>query len=1063
LRLGTEAATPENQWNYKVMASALNVTELEGSPIEFRASGITTGASRLILVDGGGQTGPASLPLTKAIVAKVVDDAGNGIPQHPVAFEVTQGGGTVNGSTNSSISVNTGNDGTASVQWYLGGNLTANAQRLSIRSTNGVSDLTDSPMTIQATATTGPPDPDVSTVVSNVQELLSDGQQTATITVTLTDKFSNPIPGKPVLITSSGQNDIINQPSSLTDASGRAVGTIRSTQAGSKRISARVFEASGVELNSFATVNFAAQPAEEAALAENSNNQVTNAGTATPKAAAVKILDRNGNGVPGLPVTFNVLEGAGFLLDYQANASQEVLAKAGPLVAMTDDGGIARVIWVLGPNPGANRVEATASWMGELLDNVPVQFTATAVNPTQPYSMIYLTGRERSSWQAGEMIPEILAIKVTDANGNAVASQSINFRVTVGNGQLSVTNSASDYQGIAQTRFTLDEAVGSNIVEAQGSLAGSPVTYSYLGVVGPPAQIVKHGSGGSSGGVGSSYTAAVRVVDLHNNPIAAAPMAFTILSGGGTIQSADNATGSDGVARATLSLPNTVGRTILRATSDSLPNFYEDVAIDVTAGLASKMAIVAITNNQHGTVGRELPRDLQVLITDQFGNPVEGQSVSWLSGGAGNTLSSTNSVSDKKGIASTKLTLGGQSLGANNVQASALTLTPANILFTVTGETNQFPLFNNEVSNKTINEGNTLTIQATATDADGELVSYRIENAPTGATFNVNGTFVWTPQHSQIGEHEVTFIATDTRDGIDVETITITVQSVNRLPVVQSFSPADTLDFSFVQKQQTVFSVSATDPDGDPVSYLWYINGTFTNIVSPQFSLNGLAYDPGTYQIQVHISDGKDTRKITWHTDIINAVELATFAAVFNEFEGVKINWNTTREINNVGFNVFRSVTETGIYAQVNADLIAASDDGKYEFVDQSVETGGRYFYKLEDIDINGNRSEHGPISIQVMAPETYDLSQNYPNPFNPTTNIRFQLPEGGRVVLQIYDVLGRKVHTLVDEDRRAGFHIITWDARNDLGLKVSTGVYYYRMVVGKGEYVESRKMLLMK
>jgi len=129
--------------------------------------------------------------------------------------------------------------------------------------------------------------------------------------------------------------------------------------------------------------------------------------------------------------------------------------------------------------------------------------------------------------------------------------------------------------------------------------------------------------------------------------------------------------------------------------------------------------------------------------------------------------------------------------------------------------------------------------------------------------------------------------------------------------------------------------------------------------------------------------------------------------------------------------------------------------------LDNSVKAGGTYYYKLVDVNINGVRTEHGPISIKITAPEKFELSQNYPNPFNPETKIRYQLPSASSVEIRIFDVLGRDVKTLVSQDVEAGYHIANWDARNNDGVQVSSGVYYY--YIRAGEYKITKKMLLMK
>ena len=88
--------------------------------------------------------------------------------------------------------------------------------------------------------------------------------------------------------------------------------------------------------------------------------------------------------------------------------------------------------------------------------------------------------------------------------------------------------------------------------------------------------------------------------------------------------------------------------------------------------------------------------------------------------------------------------------------------------------------------------------------------------------------------------------------------------------------------------------------------------------------------------------------------------------------------------------------------------------------------------------------------------PGDFALFQNYPNPFNATTVIRYSLPQASNVKIAIYDLLGRKVETLVQGEQPAGYHQATWNAD-----EASSGLYFYR--IQAGEYAETRKMVLLK
>lgn len=124
----------------------------------------------------------------------------------------------------------------------------------------------------------------------------------------------------------------------------------------------------------------------------------------------------------------------------------------------------------------------------------------------------------------------------------------------------------------------------------------------------------------------------------------------------------------------------------------------------------------------------------------------------------------------------------------------------------------------------------------------------------------------------------------------------------------------------------------------------------------------------------------------------------------------------------------------------------AVSDGGKKAL---RVVVGSRNYVETNSNDI-------------TLVPTAFDLAQNFPNPFNPETMIRYSLPEAATVTLEIYNMLGQKVRTLVDHTQQAAdFYTLSWNGRDDNGKALSSGMYLYRLTAGS--YVNTRKMVLMK
>jgi hypothetical protein len=184
-------------------------------------------------------------------------------------------------------------------------------------------------------------------------------------------------------------------------------------------------------------------------------------------------------------------------------------------------------------------------------------------------------------------------------------------------------------------------------------------------------------------------------------------------------------------------------------------------------------------------------------------------------------------------------------------------------------------------------------------------------------------------------------------------------------------------------------------------------------------------------------------------------VELVAFTAR-NTAEGVQLTWRTASEQNNAGFEVQRR-SEKASEWQVLGFVRGAGTTAEaqsYTFLDKSA--SGKVQYRLKQIDFDGQFEYSNVIEVDAGLPKVFALEQNYPNPFNPSTTIRYQLPVASEVKLEVYDVLGKKIATLVNERQSAGSYQVVWNASG-----LSSGTYFYRLQAGT--FVETKKMIMVK
>ncbi|MBA4316772.1 MAG: hypothetical protein C0412_00070 [Flavobacterium sp.] len=184
-------------------------------------------------------------------------------------------------------------------------------------------------------------------------------------------------------------------------------------------------------------------------------------------------------------------------------------------------------------------------------------------------------------------------------------------------------------------------------------------------------------------------------------------------------------------------------------------------------------------------------------------------------------------------------------------------------------------------------------------------------------------------------------------------------------------------------------------------------------------------------------------------------VELESFE-VFDNENFVNLNWRTATEINNYGFEIQRK-SEISDWQRIGFVQGHGNSNStkKYYFIDDNI-LSGTIKYRLKQIDFDGKYEYSKEVDIQVEPPNKLTINYNYPNPFNPSTRISYSIPTNGLITLKIFDVLGNEVTTLVNEDKSAGKHEISFN-----GKFLSSGTYICKLRFGNSEV--SKKLLLLK
>jgi hypothetical protein len=190
-------------------------------------------------------------------------------------------------------------------------------------------------------------------------------------------------------------------------------------------------------------------------------------------------------------------------------------------------------------------------------------------------------------------------------------------------------------------------------------------------------------------------------------------------------------------------------------------------------------------------------------------------------------------------------------------------------------------------------------------------------------------------------------------------------------------------------------------------------------------------------------------------------VELISFTGTV-QGRTIALVWKTATEVNSSSYEIERRMSG-GSWKKIGEQKAAGVSNKTlvYRYQDNLTNIGkGNVVYRIKALDHDGSYKYSAEVEVAAV-PTRYSLEHNYPNPFNPTTKIQYSLPEDAKVRLAVYDILGRQVAELVNEEQRAGYY-----EKAFTGNSFSSGIYFYRIMVeaqGKNAFTQVKKMLLMK
>jgi hypothetical protein len=416
-------------------------------------------ASALSIAAGDGQTAAAGSPVATLPAVKVTDAFGNAVSGFNITFAVASGGGALTGGA-----ATTNSSGIATVgSWTLGTKVGPNT--LTATGTG----LTPGSVTFTAQGAAGGAAKVVG-VAGLTQTATAGGPVATAPAVRVTDSNDNPVAGFAVDFGVGPNSGTVTGGNAVTDAAGiAAIQTwTLGTTPGPQTLVATAGSLSGSPVIFNAT---AVAPIPARVVYNGGDGQTAIINSAVPIIPAVRVVDAAGIGVPGFTVTFAVTAGGGAITGGDAVTNVNGFASVGS--------------WVLGPNPGANTLTATAG----TLSGSPITFNATGIAPT-PTTIAIFAGNQQTV-NSGQQVPIKPAALVTDAQGRGVPGVNVVFSIRSGSGSITGASTFTNTSGVA----TLDSwtlGIGENSLFATANgLSGSPLIFVAVGTV--AVQVVTFG------------------------------------------------------------------------------------------------------------------------------------------------------------------------------------------------------------------------------------------------------------------------------------------------------------------------------------------------------------------------------------------------------------------------------------------------------------------------------------------------------------------------------------------------------------------------------------------
>ena len=236
-----------------------------------------------------------------------------------------------------------------------------------------------------------------------------------------------------------------------------------------------------------------------------------------------------------------------------------------------------------------------------------------------------------------------------------------------------------------------------------------------------------------------------------------------------------------------------------------------------------------------------------------------------------------------------------------------------------------------------------------------------------------------------------------------------------------------------------------------------------TTLTDSTSEFDGLA----AYRVLAHMDEGNFISEVAFGYSVDNIAPEMVVGLTGNYIDDMMmLSWDHSQANDMSHYNIYYS-TEAD-FSPNEENLVGSHSENNFNH-EMDMINSGDHFYIVSAVDVHENHGEYSEVltitvldvDVNLGLPNVFAIHQNYPNPFNPITKINYDLPEDALVSINVFDLMGRSIKTLVSEKISAGFNSTLWDATNDYGESVSAGMYIY--TIQAGDFKQTKKMLLLK